>query len=327
MPHEATQHTAYLWTPASLLHDTGTHVENLKRAEVLHPEKIRSALPPHVTYPDPRDHDALSWVKTVHPREYIDWVERVCTSGGGLLDEGDTHVCPTSMQAALGAVDAALVAADEVMTGAVRNAFCAVRPPGHHALIDRAMGFCIFATISILARYLQRQHQMKKVAIVDFDVHHGNGTQDVFYEDPSVFVVSMQQYPLWPMSGLPDETGTGDGDGCTVNIAVAPGTSEDAQLAMFEEIALPALRQFAPEVLLISAGFDAHRDDPLADLNLTEAGYEQMTRQLMDIGAEYCADRVISLLEGGYQLEHLRSCVIAHVNTLANYRNPGLPSQ
>ncbi len=323
MSHDADQPTAYLWTPAALLHNTGTHVENIKRAETLRPEKIRSELAQNVIYEEPGNHDALRWVHTVHPREYTEWVERVCAKGGGLLDEGDTQVCPTSMQAALGGVDAALAAADTVMSGAARNAFCAIRPPGHHALFDHAMGFCIFATISVLARYLQQQHNIKKVAIVDFDVHHGNGTQDIFYEDPSVLVVSMQQYPLWPMTGLPDETGDGPGEGFTVNIAVPPGTSEDAQLAMFEDVALPALRKFEPEVLLISAGFDAHRDDPLADLNLTEAGYEQMTRQLMDVAADHCGQRIISLLEGGYQLDHLHSCVIAHVNTLATHRNPG----
>ena len=322
MPRATHQPTAYLWTPASLLHDTGKHVENLKRAEILRPEKLRSDLSPNVTYRPPTEHNALKWAQVVHPQEYTDWVQHVCANGGGLLDQGDTQVCATSVDAALGGIDAALTAADIVMSGTARNAFCAIRPPGHHALMDRAMGFCIFATISIVARYLQRQHQITKIAIVDFDVHHGNGTQEIFYEDADVLVVSMQQYPLWPMSGLPDETGTGPGKGFTVNIAVSPGTPEDEQLAMFEEIALPALRKFAPEVLLISAGFDAHRDDPLADLNLTEAGYERMTRQLMGVATEHCGQRIISLLEGGYQLEDLRRCVIAHVNTLATYQNP-----
>lgn len=308
--------TAYFWDQASLLHDTGNHVENRRRAEVLNPELMSSSLRGNVVYPATVEHDTLAAIQRVHPFEYVNWVKSICQRGGGLLDQGDTHVCPDSFNAATRAVETALSAADFVMTGQARNAFCAIRPPGHHALIDRAMGFCIFGNIAIVARHLQSKYGIGRVAIVDFDVHHGNGTQDIFYEDSSVFVVSMQQYPLWPMSGLAEETGSGDGEGFTLNIPIAPGTSEEDQLAEFEATVLPALRDFKPEFLLISAGFDAHRDDPLADLNLTESGYEKMTRWLMDIADECCDGRIVSLLEGGYKLDDLIKSVAAHVNTL-----------
>ena len=307
--------TAYYWDAISLEHDTGPNVECVARAERLRPENIRKRVPDLDARPV-EDHDAPAWIRQVHNEAYHDWVKRFCQGGGGLLDDADTVACHRSYDAALASVKAALTAADAVMMGRTDNAFCAMRPPGHHALPDRAMGFCLFANISILARYLQKEHNAGRIAIVDFDVHHGNGTQHMFYNDASVFFVSLHQHPLWPMSGLAHEQGGGPGKGTTLNVPIAPHTSEEDYLDVFREKVLPVLGRFKPDVLLISAGFDAHVDDPLAQLMLTETGYAKMTESLKQIAVESCDGRIISLLEGGYDLSALERSVAAHVRSL-----------
>lgn len=252
----------------------------------------------------------------MHTSSYHDWVKDACASGRHLLDQGDTMVCERSYDAALASVNAALTAADLVIAGRYDSGFCAMRPPGHHALPDSAMGFCLFANISILARYLQRRHGLGKIAIVDWDVHHGNGTQAMFYEDPSVLFVSLHQHPLWPGSGMANERGCGAGEGFTLNLPIPPGTSEADYLSRFDAEVMPALRHYHPEMLLISAGFDAHRDDPLGGLMLTEAGFAALTRRLRDIAGEFCDGRILSLLEGGYNLTALEASVASHVAAL-----------
>lgn len=309
--------TAYLWDAASLKHDTGLHIESVARAERLHPDGIRGRLP-GVNFPAIEKHDTVEAILRVHEPAYHDWVRELCGRGGGFLDVGDTYVCRESYDAAVASVDAGLTGVDLVMSGRVKNAFTAMRPPGHHVLPDRAMGFCIFSNIAIAARYAQKHYGFRRVAIVDFDVHHGNGTQHMFYHDADVFFVSMHQHPLWPMSGLADERGVDAGEGTTLNLPTRPNTPEADQLDTFSRIAIPAVRQFAPEFLFISAGFDAHKDDPLGDLNLTEAGFTRMTRELMDVAADCCAGRIVSVLEGGYNLDALENCVVAHVNELAS---------
>lgn len=179
------------------------------------------------------------------------------------------------------------------------------------------MGFCIFANVAIAVRYLQQQHGIDRIAVVDWDVHHGNGTQEIFYDDPSVLFISLHQHPLWPGTGMANECGLGDGTGFTLNIPIAPATSERDYLAAFERVALPAVRDFQPEFVLISAGFDAHRDDPLGGLRLTETGFVTMTRHLKQVADEFCEGRIISALEGGYNLTALQNSVAAHVNELA----------
>ena len=307
--------TAYYWDALSLQHDTGPHVECIARAEFLAPEKMNGLVANLSALPVSR-HDAKAWIRQVHRPEYHDFVAEACRSGRRLLDEGDTHVCPHSYDAAIAAVDAVLTAADAVMDGSALNAFCAIRPPGHHALATRAMGFCLFGNVAILARYLQKQHRIGKVAIVDWDVHHGNGTQDIFCADPSVLFISLHQFPLWPGSGRADESGDGPGKGATLNIPVPPGTSEADYLRRFEGVVLPKLSAFRPEFLLISAGFDAHRDDPLGGLLLTEQGFAQMTNWLKGIAADTAGGRIISCLEGGYNLPALQRSVAAHVTAL-----------
>ncbi len=307
--------TAYFWDAISLEHDTGHHVECIERARRLAPERMQRHLPGIDLRPI-LDHDAVEWVLRLHEPDYHDFVKRTCAQGGGLLDQGDTVVGRRSYDAALAAVNAALTAADAVMKGDADNAFCAIRPPGHHALPNRAMGFCLFANVAILARYLQAQHGLARIAIVDWDVHHGNGTQHFFYGDPDVLFVSLHQHPLWPGTGMATERGEARGEGTTLNIPIAPFTSEADYLARFEREVLPALSGFRPDILLISAGFDAHKSDPLANLSLTERGFAHLTRCLVRLANEHCGGRLVSCLEGGYDLDALELSVAAHVDAL-----------
>jgi acetoin utilization deacetylase AcuC-like enzyme len=260
----------------------------------------------------------LKWIEQVHPRQYIDRIKHICEIGGGVLDQGDTPVGPGSYEIALLGTGALLQCCDAVMDGTAKRAFAAVRPPGHHAEPDRPMGFCLFSNIAIAARYLQQQHGLHKIAIVDFDVHHGNGTQAVFEADPSVFFVSLHQDPrtCYPGSGYAYETGVGPGEGFTLNLPMPPAADDTQYLKAFDEHVLPAVDAFAPEALLISAGFDAHRDDPLAQVDLSEECFEAMTRQLAHLADARCGGRVISVLEGGYNLRALGRSVVRHVRGL-----------
>lgn len=307
--------TAYYWDSISLEHDTGSHAETIARAERLRPETMIGLIPGLDARPVER-HETVDWICRIHDREYHDWVRSICAGGGGLLDAGDTPVSERSYDAAIASVDALLTAADAIVAGDVNNAFSAMRPPGHHALPSRAMGFCIFANVSVLARYLQERHGIRRIAIVDFDVHHGNGTQDIFWRDPDVFYASLHEFPQFPGSGTPRETGEGPGAGATLNVPILPGTSEADYLAELESKVLPAVRGFAPDFLIVSAGFDAHVADPIGGLRLSDDGYTIMTRALRALAAEHCGGRIISSLEGGYNLDALARSVAAHVRAL-----------
>jgi acetoin utilization deacetylase AcuC-like enzyme len=262
------------------------------------------------------EHDAVAWITRVHTPEYHDFVKTACETGRHLLDEGDTVVCPRSYDSAIAAVNAGLTAAEAVMSGLADNAFCAMRPPGHHALPERAMGFCLFANVSILAKYLQQKFGLGRIAIIDWDVHHGNGTQALFYDDPSVLFISLHQHPLWPGTGMANEDGTGPGEGMTLNIPISPGTPERNYLSLFDAQVVPKVTAFKPDFVLVSAGFDAHRDDPLGGLMLTEEGFATLTRRLKEVAANACDGRLISCLEGGYNLPALQLSVAAHVKVL-----------
>ena len=261
--------------------------------------------------PTPADESHL---RLVHPQAMIDRVRHV-SSLGGVLDQGDTPTEKRSYATALLAVGAGLTAADAVMAGTVGRAFAAGRPPGHHAEPDRAMGFCLFSNIAVVARHLQRNHGVGRVAIVDFDVHHGNGTQAAFEADPSVLFVSLHQDPrtCYPGSGYAYETGTGPGEGYTLNVPFPPGAGDAEYAAAMDRQVVPAVDAFRPEVLLISAGFDAHHDDPLAQVELSDASYESMTRTLAQVADRHCGGRVVSLLEGGYNLRALGRGVVRHL--------------
>jgi acetoin utilization deacetylase AcuC-like enzyme len=258
------------------------------------------------------------WLRTIHPPQHIEHVRRVCDAGGGVLDLGDTPVGAKSFQVSLLSSGSAMRAIDAVMTAEATRAFSAARPPGHHAEPDRAMGFCLFSNLAIAARYAQQKHGVERIAIVDFDVHHGNGTQAAFEDDPTVLFISLHQHPrtCYPGTGYADEVGIGAGRGFTLNIPLMPGTGDDDYLAAFDARVIPKLDDFRPQLLLVSAGFDAHADDPLANLQLSEAGFAQITSRLVAAADRHCAGKLVSVLEGGYNLRALGRSVVRHLVAL-----------
>lgn len=249
-------------------------------------------------------------VLAVHSRAHYVRLKEICARGGGMLDEGDTHAVRESFDVALLAAGAVTTAIDAVREGKVDAAFCAVRPPGHHAERERAMGFCLFNNVAVGARYAQRRYGVQHVAVLDWDVHHGNGTQHIFEEDPTVFYISLHQYPFYPGTGARDERGIGRGEGFTLNIPLPAGTGEERYLEAFDREIIPALQTFKPELLIISAGFDAHRDDPLGGMKLTDESFAKMTSLVQGIAP------VVSVLEGGYHLEALARSAERHLMTL-----------
>ena len=253
----------------------------------------------------------------VHTPEHLRRVAEVVRLGGGLLD-ADTYAGPESDEVARLAVAAAIRAGDVVMNGEAKRAFAAVRPPGHHAEPDRAMGFCLYATAAILVRHLQAARGVGRVAVIDFDVHHGNGTQAVFYDDPSVLAVSLHGDPrtLWPGTGFADEIGEGEGRGFTLNVPLPPGTADAAYLAALRENVLPRVRDFRPELIVAVAGFDAHAADPLANLSLSSAAFGQIGRELAGLADELCDGRLAATMEGGYDLTALGEGAVAFLRAL-----------
>jgi len=248
----------------------------------------------------------------VHPEDHVARVRAAIPETGIVSIDADTSASPKSWQAAVTAIGAANAAVDDVFEGRAANVFVAARPPGHHAEKTTAMGFCLFNTAAIAARHAQKQHQAERVAIVDWDVHHGNGTQDIFWDDPSVLYCSTHQMPLYPGTGARSETGAGN----IVNAPLAPRTGSDLFRDAFLSRVLPSIDNFAPDLIIISAGFDAHHRDPLAEINLTEEDFDWATGQLMERAGRHSGNRLVSLLEGGYDLQGLAFSVAAHVGRL-----------
>lgn len=308
--------TGIVYHDAFLQHDTGpAHVERPSRltaiVTALKEAKIREHL--HQVIIDPAAEDDLL---AVHAPEHLRFIRTSCRDGRHLLDEGDTFVSASSPDVAILAAGGCIAAADAVMRGILRNVFCAVRPPGHHACRNRVMGFCLINNIAVTARHIQRRYGVRRLAIVDWDVHHGNGTQEIFYDDPDILFISIHQMPLWPGTGDRTEQGSGLGRGATINIPVAPGAGESVYLKAFTGEIVPALGQFRPEAILISCGFDAHRDDPLAQIELSENSFGLLTGILTDTARRLCGGRVISVLEGGYNLPALAASAVQHIRVL-----------
>lgn len=252
-----------------------------------------------------------------HSREYLRRAKQDVESGQPYLSTGDTDITPNSWDVASRAAGGVLNAVDRVMSGAARNAFCAVRPPGHHATRQRGMGFCLFNNAALAARWAQSRHGAGRVLIVDWDVHHGNGTQDIFYEDGSVFFFSTHQWPLYPGTGRADETGAGRGAGTTMNCPFPAGSGRTEILGAVEKSLMPAMRGYRPELVLISAGFDSRVGDLLGRFTLSDEDFADLTRRVMEMADASAGGRVVSLLEGGYHLAGLASAAAAHVGALA----------
>jgi acetoin utilization deacetylase AcuC-like enzyme len=297
-------------------HDTGHgHPESPERFTAVIDELKRAGLLEKLTRLEPRAATGDDLL-LAHEADYLHRAERDIRSGASQLSTGDTSICEASWDAARLAVGCALAAVDAVMEGKAANAFCAVRPPGHHATADRGMGFCVLNNIAIAARYAQRRHGIGRVLIVDWDVHHGNGTQDIFYEDGSVFFFSTHQSPWYPGTGHARETGAGAGKGTTLNCPLPAGSGRAEIFASFKQQLLPAMEKFRPEFVLISAGFDSRAGDPLGGFQLTDIDFADLTKLVRGMADKYAKGRIVSLLEGGYNLSGLATAAAAHVGAL-----------
>jgi acetoin utilization deacetylase AcuC-like enzyme len=303
--------TLYLHHPAFLAHKTPTgHPERSERLRAVEEALSDEAFAGLIREEAPRA--SLDQIALAHLQNYVDHIAQMLPESGMLRLDSDTVMSPGSLEAALRASGAACRAIDAVMTGEVTNAFSAHRPPGHHAEKSTAMGFCLFNHVAVAARHARFVHCAERVAIVDFDVHHGNGTQDIFWDDPHVLYASTHQMPLYPGTGAVNETGVGN----IVNAPLFAGALGADFMEAVESRILPALDDFVPDLVLISAGFDAHYRDPLAELKLTEADFTWVTRVLMEVADRHCRGRVVSLLEGGYDLVGLARSTAAHVDAL-----------
>ncbi len=280
-------------------------IEHLKQKGVW--EKLQVKTPPPAE---------LKWIETNHHPDYIRTVEKVCQRAPAVLDGGDTIVTAKSYTAALHAAGACLSGIDDLMNNEAEAVFCAVRPPGHHAEYKEAMGFCLFNNVAIAARYALDRYALQRIFILDWDVHHGNGTHDSFYRDPHVLFGSIHQSPLYPGTGTEDEKGRGVGLGYTLNFPLPPHCNDERYLSILQKKILPAMRHYKPDLLIISAGFDAHRDDPLAQMNVSTEGFREMTRLLRKEIQAISSGKILSVLEGGYHHENLAESVLAHLEAL-----------
>ena len=320
--------TGFLYDPVFLTHVTGKgHEERPDRLRAIlrrfDASGLRSRLVPLSFRPASRP-----VLELAHTPSYIDQAEQDILGGLEVLStdlKRDTHVCPASLDAARMAAGAVVRAVDAVMHGEVRNAFCCIRPPGHHATADRGMGYCIFNNVAVGARYAQKQYGLKRIAIIDWDIHHGNGTQAIFEADPGVFLIDSHQYGygFYPGTGAAEDRGIGAGEGSVLNLPLAPHTSEADFLAVWQRELPLAMDRFRPELVFVSAGFDAHKDDlhgRLRRQQVTVEGFVTLTRLALDVARKYASDRLVSVLEGGYHLDALAESVEAHVRELIGVR-------
>ena len=308
--------TALIHDPRFLKHETGDHPETPLRLEAIESElEASESLWAELTHVQPRLASSDDIVRC-HSSGLVDAVREAAASGVPGLD-ADTRIGSESFEVARLAAGAVMRGVDLVVGGDASNAFAAVRPPGHHARPDQAMGFCLFNNVAIAARYAQSRHGVERVMIVDWDVHHGNGTQEIFYDDPSVFFVSTHQYPWYPGTGARSETGAGRGDGTTLNVPLLAGTPARSHREAFRSALDAAENVFHPDFVFISAGFDSRREDPLGGLMLEDEDFREMTEEVMDLADRVAGGRVVSVLEGGYNLANLGGSAVAHVSALA----------
>ena len=297
-----------------LAHDSPGHPERAARLSAVREALTEAGLWERLAPIAARPADDADLAR-VHSPEHVERVRRSADQGRTVWFDADTYACPASAEAAYLAAGGVCAAVDAVMDGAVSAAFCAVRPPGHHALPDRAMGFCLFNNMAVAVRYARGPRGVGRVLIIDWDVHHGNGTQAAFYADGDVMYLSTHQWPFYPGTGAADERGRGEGQGTTLNYPLSRGDGDEAFLAALDD-GLDEASDFEPEFVFISAGFDAHRDDPLAGLNLTDQAYAQATRRIRRVADRTAGGRIVSMLEGGYDLDTLGRSARAHVAAL-----------
>jgi len=313
--------TAVVYDPIYKKHFAGTgHPESPQRLDAVMGALSEADFAAKLKLIEPRaagDEDILA----VHKPAYLKQVRDDIASGRSALTMGDTDISKDSLSAAMKAAGGICRAVDEVISGRYRNAFCAVRPPGHHSGASRGSGFCVFNNVAIAARYARRKHKISRVLIADWDVHHGNGTQEIFYEDPSVLFFSTHQWPWYPMTGRPDETGAGKGTGFTINCPFGAGAGRTEILGAFREKLVPAADEYKPELVLISAGFDSRSGDPLGRFRLSDDDFFDLTGIMLDIASRHASGRLVSTLEGGYSLTGLAKAASAHCRGLAAIMN------
>ncbi|MHB8893823.1 MAG: histone deacetylase family protein [Candidatus Geothermincolia bacterium] len=303
-------------------HKTGYgHPERPERLPIAMNALADSGLLEDIEVISPRD-ATVAEIELVHSPKYVEQVMKVSEAGGGHLDM-DTAVSEATYPAALKAAGALLESVDWCLAGESRRTFCMVRPPGHHALPSRGMGFCIFNNVAVGARYAIARKGLKRVMIVDWDAHHGNGTQDTFYEDDNVLYASIHQYPHYPGTGWVDETGKGKGEGLTLNFPFPAGTGEDSYLDALERVIIPAGKRFKPDLVMVSAGYDSHAGDLLCSMRLIDSSYRKMTDMLVGFSEDYCSGRLIVTLEGGYNLNAQARSIVQTVAGLAGVDIPG----
>ncbi len=315
--------TGFLYDKRYLLHDTGHfHPEAPERLEAVLKGITDSGLLSELTRLK-GSRAEMKWIETVHDQNYVQRFSDACISGERVFDSPDNQMCNETFETALLAVGGVLDAAKMMMTGKIDNAFCAVRPPGHHAEKANAMGFCYFNTVAIAARYFQIEWGIEKVGIIDFDVHHGNGTQHLFEDDSTVFYYSIHEHPSfsYPGTGREFEVGTGKGHGFTKNSPMLPGQGDDDYRKMIEKDLLTAFEAFRPEIIITSTGFDAHAEDDLADMKLSTQGFSWLMEQIVQLAETYAKGRLLSVLEGGYALHRLPELARNHVGILLNGGN------
>ncbi len=308
--------TGLVYHPAYLEHDMGAgHPESPDRLRAIMQRLEQSGTAACLTRIEARKAED-QWITQIHTPSYVAGLNRHVPASGRVSLDPDTSMSSGSLTAAYLAAGGTLAAVDAIMNRQVDHVFCAVRPPGHHAEAGRAMGFCLFNNVAIAARYMQKNHGLTRVLIVDWDVHHGNGTQHSFEDDPSVLYFSTHQYPHYPGTGRATEQGRGAGQGFTINVPMEAGEGDDEYRAVFHKSLVPAADDFKPEFVIISAGFDAHKDDPLASMGLTESGYADLTDIVAGIAKRHANGRILSSLEGGYNLTALAASVEVHISRL-----------